>query len=51
LKSFEYGGAVGGLETGKITEHNKPVDFLVMSKGIPIFILFILSHLAGCAKG
>jgi hypothetical protein len=28
----EYGGAVGGLVTAKVIEHNKPADSLVVSK-------------------
>jgi hypothetical protein len=33
----EYGGAVGGLVTAKVIEHNKPADSLVVSKKRDLF--------------
>lgn len=37
----EYGGAVGGLETAKVIEHNKPADLLAMSKKRGLFFNLI----------
>ena len=46
----EYCGAVGGLVTAKVVEHNKPADSLAMSRKSNLFSGLVRSHPVSYAK-